>query len=409
MRARYHVHRTAPGFRIAIATLPQSECVTLSVHVPAGGRDDPRERAGLAHFVEHMIFKGTNRRDARAISLETEDIGASLNAFTSEDQTVYEARGDAESLGTLADILTDIVWHSTFPEKEIDLERGVIAEEIVMYHESPADHIGDLMSSALWSPHPLGAPISGTLESIGGIGRDELLGFTRLHHHRDDLVISVAGPQEPPEILSLLEPLLPNGLTAPAALPYPEPLDGPRTLREPRETAQVQLALGFRCFGRRDPRRHALRLLSTILGEGASSRLFQILREERGLCYHVASDVVLLEDTGALEIHAGLEPASRDEALDAIRHELALLASRGPSDAEMRRAKRLHRSQMRAGLETTAAHAAWAGESLLQHDEIPSPEQVVSRIEAVKASDVQEVAQQFLTADREAMAEIHPA
>lgn len=409
MRARYHVHRSSAGYRIAIATLPQSECLTLSVHVPAGGRDDPPGKAGLAHFLEHMIFKGTGERDARRISFEAEDLGASLNAFTSEDQTVYEARGDAGSLAPLSDILADIVWHSRFPEDEIQLERGVIAEEIVMYHENPSDHIGDLMSAALWAPHPLGAPISGTLESIARIGREELAGFSACHHHDPDLVIAVAGPHEPAEVLAQLEPLLPEARDKAAASPYEEPLDGPRHHQEPRETAQVQLALGFRCFGRRDPRRHALRLLSTLLGEGASSRLFQSLREERGLCYHIASDVVLLEDTGALEIHAGLEPGARDEAIDCIRTELDSLASDGPADGELRRAKRLHASQMRAGLETTPAHGSWAGESLLQYGEIRDPDAVLREIEAVEATALQEVAAEFLVSGREALAEIRPA
>ncbi len=409
MRASYHIHRSSAGYRIAVATLPRSECLSLSVHVPAGGRDDPAGKAGLAHFVEHMIFKGTGKRDARRISFETEDLGASLNAFTSEDQTVYEARGDAGSLAPLAEILADIVWHSQFPDDEIRLEHGVIAEEIVMYHESPADHIGDLMSAALWSPHPLGDPISGTLDSIGRIRRDDLVGFSNAHHHHPELVIAVAGPHGPEEIVRLLDPLLPElGGNAPGQS-YADPLDGPRHLREPRETAQVQLALGFRCFGRRDPRRHAIRLLSTILGEGASSRLFQSLREERGLCYHIASDVVLLDDTGALEIHAGLEPGARDEALESIRRELRQLSEAGPSDDELRRAKRLHASQMRAGLETTAAHAAWAGESLLHHGEIREPAEVLREIEDVPAAELREVVAEFLVEGREALAEIHPA
>lgn len=408
MRASYHVHRSSQGFRIATATLPESECLALAVHIPAGGRDDPSGKSGLAHFVEHMIFKGTARRDARQISFETEDLGASLNAYTSEDQTVYEARGDADSLASLVDILADIVWHSTFPEAEIELERSVIAEEIVMYFESPADHIGDLMSRALWSPHPLGEPISGTLESIGKIQRNDLKQFVETHHRSDGLVIAAAGPQGADEILPLLEPLLPEPRRAEPTAPFGNPPGGPREVREPRETAQIQLALGFHCFGRRDPRRHALRLLSTILGEGASSRLFQSLREERGLCYHVSSDVVLLEDTGTLEIHAGLDPEGRDEALDQVHGELRQLAQAGPTSSELQRAKRLHASQMRAGLETTSAHASWAGESLLQYDEIRDPQDVLAEIESIETGQVRDVASELLVNERMALAEIHP-
>lgn len=408
MRASYHVHRSSKGFRIATATLPESECLALSIHIPAGGRHDPSGKAGLAHFVEHMIFKGTATRDARTISFETEDLGASLNAFTTEDQTVYEARGDAASLAPLADILADIVWHPAFPDAEIELERGVIAEEIVMYYESPADHIGDLMSRALWSPHPLGEPISGTLESIREIRRDHLTSFAANHHRSDGLVIAAAGPHGPDEIVSLLEPLLPESRPSGAPAVFDGALGGPGEVREPRETAQVQLGLGFRCFGRRDPRRRALRLLSTILGEGASSRLFQSLREERGLCYHVSSDVVLLDDTGALEIHAGLDPEGRDEALAQIHAELRQLSEAGPTAAELERAKRLHASQMRSELETTSAHAGWAGESLLHHDEIRDPQEVLAEIGTLTCDDLREVAAGLLADTSPALAEIHP-
>lgn len=409
MRAHYHIHRSSKGCRIATATLPESECLALSVHIPAGGRDDPPGKAGLAHFVEHMIFKGTRQRDARRISFETEDLGASLNAYTSEDQTVYEARGDAESLAPLAEILADIVWHSTFPDAEIELERGVIAEEIVMYYESPADHIGDLMSRALWSPHPLGEPISGTLETLGTIQRDDLTNFAETHHRSDGLVIAAAGPQEADEIIALLEPLLPDFRRTDPAAPFAGSDSHPGEIREPRETAQIQLGLGFPCFGRRDRRRHALRLLSTILGEGASSRLFQSLREERGLCYHVSSDVVLLEDTGALEIHAGLDPEGREEALEQVHAELLQLSEEGPTPTELQRAKRLHASQMRAGLEATAAHASWAGESLLQYDEIREPQEVLAEIKPVTSDDLREVAAGLLAGHPPALAEIHPA
>ena len=167
--ARYESLVLPSGFRLAVATLPESECAAFSVHVAAGSRDDLPGLAGTAHFVEHMVFKGTQRRDARAISLEAEDAGGSLNACTTEDQVVYEARGDADALPLLADITADIVWHAAFPEREIPLEREVIAEEIVMYRESPGDHIGDLISLALWSPHPLGESVSGSEDSIARI------------------------------------------------------------------------------------------------------------------------------------------------------------------------------------------------------------------------------------------------
>lgn len=409
MHANYQILRSAAGFRIGLAQLPESECAAVSIHIPVGSRDDPPGLAGLAHFVEHMIFKGTATRDARQISIETEDAGATLNAATSEDQTSYEAHGDTATLPLLVDVLCDMVWHSSFPEQEITLERDVIAEEIVMYQEAPSDHISDLISSALWSPHPLGEPISGSLESIRPIKRDTLTQFTARHHHRNDIVISVAGPFTPAQVLELFEPRLPKHSTAAQDT---QPYLAPAEIRPPqidcRETQQLQLALAFATFGRHDPRRHALRLLAMILGEGASSRLFLKLREERGLCYQIACDTTLLADTGSLEIHAGLDPSSRDEALLCIRAELADLADHGPTNTELARVKRLTASATRSAMESTAAHACWVGECILQHNSIQNPSTALEKIEAVTAAEIQDIAGEVFSPTNEAFAEIRP-
>lgn len=406
MRATYHECRSRTGIRLAIASLPDSECASLSFHVPAGSRDDLTGFAGTAHFVEHMLFKGTDRRDARTISIEAEDAGAMLNAHTSEDQTCYEGRGDAETLPLLADLLADMLWHSRFAEDDIATERDVIAEEIVMYQESPGDHIGDLLSAALWSPHPLGEPISGTLESLARIDRDTLVRFAATHHRREDMVIAVAGPFDPREVTALLDPLLPEPLSPPPGNPFQGLPPGESSRVETRDTQQLQLALAYPCFGRRDRRRHALRLLAMILGEGASSRLFLKLREDRGLCYHVSCDTNLLDDTGALEFNAGLDPEGRDEAIEVMTAELRDLAEQGPTAPELARVKRLAVSQHRASMEATANHAAWAADSLLHHGRIIDPRAALDEVNAVTAAEVRGVARDLLATGTTARAEI---
>lgn len=408
-RAQYETLPLPGGFRLAVATLPQSECAALSIHLPAGSRDDPTDQSGLAHFVEHMVFKGTKRRDARAISLETEDVGASLNACTSEDLVTYEARGDAETLPLLADVLSDLVWHAVFPESEIALEREVIGEEIVMYRESPSDHIGDLISSALWSPHPVGEPIAGSEESIARIDRAALLAFRDRQHFRTDTVIAIAGPFTPEQAAEAIRPHLPTARPAvPGIALDPAALPAPRQIVDRRDTEQLQLALGFRTPGRRDPRRHALRLLAMILGESASSRLFQELREKRGLCYQISCDVNLFSEAGSLEIHAGLDPDSREESLDCIRRELDDLRRHGPRPDELARAKRLATSQTRMAMESTAAHASWIGDCLLQYDRLVTPEEVRAEWETVAGLDIQDIAREVLDESRMALAEILP-
>ena len=187
-KATYAWLQIPNGPRLAVATVADSECAALSIYIPAGSRDETALPAGLAHFVEHMVFKGTARRSARDLSFEIENAGGQLNACTSEDQTVYEGHGEADLMPVLIDVLSDMVWHATFPEAEIELEREVIGEEITMYKESPADHIGDLISAALWGNHPLGNPISGSLESITAINRKVLLDFRNHHHFRSEVV-----------------------------------------------------------------------------------------------------------------------------------------------------------------------------------------------------------------------------
>lgn len=409
MRASYETCLTSNGMRIGLAPLPESECTAVSIHLPVGSRDDPPGHEGLAHFVEHMSFKGTATRDARAISLDPENVGASLDAYTTEDQTAYEARGDAETLPILVDILCDMVWHSTFPAQEIELEREVIAEEIVMYQEAPGDHIADLLSKALWGNHSLGQPISGSLESIRNIDQSTLSDFANRHHQRQDIVIAVAGPHRMDEIVELIEARLPKPTPPIDSIPFIEAAVPPRHEVERRDTQQLQLALAYRCFGRTDPRRHALNLLSMILGEGASSRLFQRLREERGLCYQVSCDTSLLADAGSLEIHAGLDPASRDEALACIQEELDQLSQQGPHPDELARAKRLAASHSRAGMESTSAHASWVGDCLLNHGSVITPEEALAKSQAVTREEIQAVAKEVCRPERLALAEIKPA
>jgi predicted Zn-dependent peptidase len=407
--AIYEWRQIPGGPKLATATVADAECAALSIYIPAGSRDEGELPSGLAHFVEHMVFKGTQRRSARQLSLEIEDAGGQINACTSEDHTVYEGRGEAELLPLLADVLSDMVWHASFPASEISLEREVIGEEIVMYRETPSDHVGDLISSALWSPDPLGNPIAGSLESIARIDRRALLDFRRRHHFRDDVVIAVAGPHSAGEVLAMLAPHLPESFHAGSrAGGFDWSRAAVRPVREERDTDQLQLALAWHTPGRHHPLRLALRLLSLILGETASSRLFLELREERGLCYQIGSDVSLFQDTGAFEISAGLDPDARGEALACIMREIDSMVAEGPRPGELERAKRLAISQSKLAFESTGAHVAWAGEGVMDYGEIPTPQEWRARVAAVTAEEVHRAACGIFSGRSPAMAEIGP-
>jgi len=401
----YQHERLEHGPLLAVANLPDSECVALNITIPAGSRDETHVPEGMAHFLEHMVFKGTARRSARELSLAIENAGGQINACTSEDQTVYEGRGEAELLPLLIDVIGDMVWHAGFPEAEIEVEREVIGEEITMYRESPSDHIGDMISAALWAGHPLGHAISGSHESIARINRETLRSFRDRHHFHEDVVIAVAGPFDLETVRRELLPHLPGRVTPAQPIQKFYPNGKGRHVTEKRDTEQLQLALAWHTCGRHDEDRHALRLLSMILGESATSRLFIELREERGLCYQISSDVTLFDDTGAFEISAGLDPQGRDEALACIHRELHGLAKHGPQTGELERAKRLMIAQSKLGFETTSAHAAWAGECLMDFGRIPLPIEWRERIAQVTDADVQGIADQLIH-QSPAMAEI---
>jgi predicted Zn-dependent peptidase len=408
-QASYEWRQLPHGPRLAVATLPDSECAALTIHIPAGSRDEHGLPAGLAHFVEHMVFKGTARRSARELSFDIENAGGQINACTSEDQTVYEGRGEAELLPVLADVLCDMVWNATFPEPEIQLEREVIGEEITMYRESPADHIGDLISMAMWGDHPLGHPISGSLESINAIDRAALLEFRKRHHFRDDLVIAAAGPFTADEVARVITPHLPDAFHAGRApLAFERGHAASNDLTEKRETDQLQLSLAWHTPGRHAASRHALRLLSLMLGETASSRLFLELREERGLCYQISSDVTLFHETGAFEINAGLDPEAREEAIACILREIRDLIGKGPREGELERAKRLAIAQSKLAFESTSAHAAWAGEGVLDFGFIPSRDEWRDRVLAVTGEDIRTIARSVFHDQKPAIAEIRP-
>ena len=343
-----------------------------------------------------MAFKGTQTRSAKELTLAIESGGGQANACTSEDHTVYEAQGEATLIPTLLEVLADMVWHSIFPQKEIKLERDVIGEEITMILESPSDHIGDLLAAATWPHHPLGHSISGSLESIKKINRSSLQNFANAHHFRSDIVIATAGPITAEEVLKILLPLLPKkSQTPPPRQPYlPTPS---RNIIDQRPTDQLQLGLAWHTPGRHAAERHALRMLSLILGESSSSRLFTELREERGLCYQIGSETSLFHETGALQIIAGLDPDSREESLATIFQQTNDLAKNGPLPGELERAQCLAISQSKLAFESTASHCAWAGESLLFYGEIPTPQQARENLLTVTPEQVRCIAQKIFS------------
>jgi predicted Zn-dependent peptidase len=410
MSFHYEVTRLPNGARLASIHMPHMRSVSVGLWAGVGGRHETDTECGASHFLEHLLFKGTKRRTPRAITAAVEGVGGYLNAFTTEDHTCYYAKAGAPHFGRLCDVLGDMYLDPAFPEAEITREREVIREEILMYKDHPAQHAQELLTATMWPGHPLGRPITGTVESVSKLRRPGITSFHRRHYNASNTIATVAGPVTHEEALEELRPWLdrlPRGKR-------------PRYRRSPRvpsrtsvalhthDTEQTHLAMGFHAWGRKDDRRFPLKMLSVILGENMSSRLFQKLRERHGCCYSVTSGMLALADTGALHIAAGLDSAKLPFALRLIFGELANLAERGPRPAELRMARDYTIGQTLMGLESTSSQIMWMGESLLGYDKVLCPAEVERRICAVTPDLVRAAANDCLQRVRLGVAVVGP-
>lgn len=399
--ATYH-HEQIQGFHVATCEMPHSESVSVGFYIPVGSRHEPAQLNGIAHFAEHMIFKGTQQRTAREIAMAIEGAGGTINAYTTEDQTCLEARGPADLMQHMMHIMSDMLWHSKFPEEEIDKEREVISEEIAMYLENPSEHLHDLLSASLWGQHPLGLPITGTDETIQQIHSTELKEFTQRQYTSNGVSVVVAGRAKHSEVLKSVEAILPQS-QQPKTQCTPFKLaktQGATLLHQQREIEQIHLAAAFHTDGRHSENRHVLRMLSLLLGETMSSRLFQELRENLGLCYHISSDFSLYEDTGTFEIDAAFDHSKLDESLDAMSHLLREIKTQGFSQEELDQAKRFAMGQAKISLESPHSQMGWMGDSLTSFGKIIDPVEAREMLDSVKLGEVQELAQQVFVSDR---------
>ena len=406
----YHLTTLPNGLRVATAEMPHMASVCVGLWAAVGGRHENARLNGAAHFLEHLLFKGTKRRTARRITGEVEAVGGYLDAFTAEDHTCYFAKAEAGRLAQLGDVLADLYQHSRLPAVEVERERGVIREEILMYQDQPAQVAEELLATAVWGRHPLGRPLAGTLASVSSLRRDELLDFWRAGYHGRSTVLAVAGRTTHDEVLAKVAPALasmPAG-RLPRFTRWKLPAAKTQAVVDRRDTEQAQLVLGFVAPGRHDPARFAARLLNAMLGEKADSRLFQSLRERRGLCYSVQSEFSTLDDTGLLTISVGLDTKHLRAALGLIRREIDRLCDGSIGARETREARDYLVGQHRLGLESTTNQMMWLGESLLGHGRIVPPGDVEAAFAKLTAVDVQAAAKACLRQGFRALVAVGP-
>ncbi len=395
------------GVRLVAVPMPSMQSVCVGVWAGVGGRHESARTSGISHFLEHLLFKGTQRRNARQISASVEGIGGWLNAFTCEDHTCYYAKAQSRHFPRLLDVLTDMYRHSVLPPVEIEREREVILEEIAMYADQPSQVAQELLTEVLWPSHALGRPITGTSQTVESLTPGQLSGhYQRRYAGRNSLCV-VAGNLDLPDAMERMsksfDGLEKGGRPRVAA---PLPLDGLRVAVKQMDAEQCQLAIGFRLPGRLDSARFGLRLLSVIFGENMSSRLFQRLRERHGICYSVNSEIHLLEDSGALSIFVGLDEKNLGKAIKLIFQEIRKLQEKPVSSRELREAKDYTIGNFLMGLESSSNQMTYAGESILGYGRLSTPQETVLHIESVTAAELQSLANSWLGTAQLAVASV---
>jgi predicted Zn-dependent peptidase len=406
----YQLTRLANGPILATASLPHMASVSLGLWVGVGGRYEPAEVSGASHFIEHLLFKGTRKRTAKQISQDVEGLGGYLNAFTSEENTCFFAKACHQHLPALLNVLMDMFLNSQFDPAEIDKERDVIKEEIAMYRDQPQQYVHELLNATQWPDQSLGRSITGTEETLDTLDRDPLVAHLRTHYLVSNSLIIAAGRVDHGRLTRWVAPYarhFPRG-PRPRFTPAFNDRSEPALCLFTRETEQTQIALGIRTCSRHDERRYALRLLNTLLGENMSSRLFQILREDRGLAYSVNTSLSFFEDVGDLVISAGLDAENLPEALRLIVTELGRLRDKPPSGPELRRAKDYVIGQSDLSLEGTENHMMWLGEQLLGYGKITRPGLIKQKLHRITPSQIRAVARDFFRSERLALALVTP-
>lgn len=394
------------GLRVVSEEMPHLETAALGVWVDAGSRYESRAINGVSHMLEHMAFKGTERRNALAIVAEIERAGGHLNAYTGREQTAYTARILREDLGLALDILADILQHSTFDAAELERERGVVLQEIAQVNDTPDDLVFDRFQEAAYPEQPLGRSILGPAEVVANLKRETLADYMRAHYGAPRMVVAAAGPFEHGRLVAEAERLF-GGLGAGAtAAKEPARYEGGVALDE-RPLEQVHLVMGFDGLDFHDPDYYALAVLSTLLGGGMSSRLFQEVREKRGLAYSVFTFTASYADGGLFGVYAGTAPHQTDELVPVLCEELNR-ATEPAAEEEIVSARNQLKAGLLMSLESPAARAERLARQLLIFGRaIPTPE-IVARIDAVDAAALVRVAWRLLGSGRPTIAAIGP-
>lgn len=400
-------YKLSSGAKLVVEEIPYLKSAAIGVYIKVGSRNETPALAGASHFVEHMIFKGTEKRSARQIAEGFEEMGGQLNAFTSKEYTGVYARTLDEDIYEGIEIVFDMLFYSQMKEKDFNTERGVIIEEINMYEDTPDELIHDVFAQKFWEGHPLGIPILGTLETINNLKRDQLYDYYKAHYLPSNMVIAVAGNVDSTKIRDAVEKQTEKIKGQVNSSPLEIPKNGPSFINlVSKEVEQVQICLGAPGLSYKNENRYVQNIMNSILGGGMSSRLFQSLREERGLAYSVYSYPSSYVDAGLYTIYIGTSPSKLGEFYEALYEQLKQFVANGVSEEEIARTQKLIKSSIFLGLESVMNRMTRLAKSLLMYDEIIPPEEIIARIYAVDSDKVNKLAGQLLKAENFSLAAI---
>jgi len=397
------------GVTVVSEEMPDRRSISVGVWLRNGARDEPSEWLGVSHFIEHMMFKGTEHRDARAIAQSLESLGGHLDAFTAREQVCYYARALAEHLPQVLDVITDIVCHSRFDDHDVGRERSVVREEIFACEDNPEDKVNELLSAQVWGGHALGRPILGTVETLDDLSSSVVREYFSSRYRPEHLVVAAAGCLDHDRLCESIEAALhaPDG--EPRPLSGPPPAFHPSIRHDVRsDLQQLYLSLGTRGAAYVDADRYPLVVLNTLLGGGMSSRLFQSVREEAGLAYSVFSATDFHRDAGMISIHLGVSPSRGREALQRVRQELVQVRDAGPSREEVAAARAQLKGNLMIGQESVSNRMYHLAHEELYFRRLSPPEAQIAQIEAVTHEHVVELARRYLHPERFVLTALGP-
>jgi predicted Zn-dependent peptidase len=398
------------GIRVVSERLLGQRSVSLGAWVGTGSRDEPKELNGATHFLEHLLFKGTPSRSALQIAQSFDAIGGDINAFTTRELTCFHARTLGADVALAMDTIADLVQNATLASDDIEAERSVVLEEISMHEDTPDDIVFDVFHETIWPDHPLGRRVQGVPETVSTMSRDEIAAFFEGSYAPSNIVIAASGDIEHPRLVDLVENAFArserSGRTR-ATGPAPQ-ITGTLVVHE-RDIEQAHLVYGTQGIPRGDDRRWALGLLNVAVGGGMSSRLFQEIREKRGLAYAISSGHLGYAETGAFNVYAGCSTENVVEVLKIIREQLGVITTSGITEEELARAVGHVRGSLVLSMEEPGASMSHLGKSELLLGEILTVEEMISRVESVTLEDVQAVARSVMAESPWSLVVLGPA